>query len=151
MIKFVKNLETDIVYPATKILLKEAERPGSVLAPCDEQGNKIGGRDSETGQANDLAAELERLKARYGELEAELEMYKREASPPEDPTPTSITLAPNRMDELVRAIGELERDNPDHFTRQGVPRVEVLEAFAQIPEISASERDEAWDRFNSGD
>lgn len=46
-------------------------------------------------------------------------------------------------DNLVRAIGMLDENDPTHFTRSGAPRVEALSEFFG-EEVSGQERDDAW-------
>lgn len=49
---------------------------------------------------------------------------------------------------LIIAIGELEPGNPDHFTKDGKPRTDALEAvLGDAAEVSASDRDAAWVGF----
>ena len=47
---------------------------------------------------------------------------------------------------IVEAIGAL---TDEEFTESGLPRVEVLEVKTELVEISAEERNEAWERFQA--
>lgn len=51
------------------------------------------------------------------------------------------------LDYLVQACGELDRDQKDHWTKDGRPQVAALEALTGI-DINAAQRDQAWDAFN---
>ena len=55
----------------------------------------------------------------------------------------------DRLAVAVRAIGKLEVGNPDHWTKDGKPQVEALEAASGIKDISAAERDEAWTDYRA--
>ena len=48
------------------------------------------------------------------------------------------------IDLILDVIGDLDTDNPDHFTADEKPRVEILEELTGR-NISTDERDEAWD------
>ncbi len=56
-----------------------------------------------------------------------------------------------RLEMLVTAIGELDPDkeNKEHWTRGGAPQIPALEALLKVTDISASERDEAYDLYLS--
>lgn len=148
--EYMKNIDTGRVFPSTPILKAEAARYGR-LVPCDENGIS-----APVDPGNDLEKENARLKKRIIELEAELARYQ---TPDKVEVPEEVKLAPedvkpeepNKMQAMVDAIGQLEEGNPDHWVKSGAragkPRVEALEAFAQIPEISAEEADEAWKRY----
>lgn len=49
-------------------------------------------------------------------------------------------------DPLVLAIMQLDPENPDHYTKDGVPKVEVLQALAGR-DVSAAERDAAFAKY----
>lgn len=53
--------------------------------------------------------------------------------------------AVNEADEIVAAIGQLNPENPDHWTKAGKPDVAALEAILDR-DISADDRDAAWQR-----
>ena len=63
---------------------------------------------------------------------------------------TDSTLEEIRTHAIMVAISKLEKDNSEHFTSEGVPRVEVLEANTGIVSITADERTAAFDMFNDG-
>ena len=44
---------------------------------------------------------------------------------------------------ILDAIKELDRDNPEHFTQQGIPRVGAIEGVMG-EDVEAHERDKAW-------
>jgi len=48
---------------------------------------------------------------------------------------------------LLAAIGTLLPDNPDHWTKKGKPEVRALESLSALADVSAAERDAAWDAF----
>lgn len=58
-----------------------------------------------------------------------------------------IDAAMDRAAHLLIAIGKLEPGNPDHFTKDGKPRTDALEAALGGDEVSASDRDAAWEDF----
>ncbi len=51
-----------------------------------------------------------------------------------------------RIDQIVEVVGAL---TDEEFTESGLPRVEVLEVKTELVEISAEERNEAWERFQA--
>ena len=59
----------------------------------------------------------------------------------------SIPVGGDRMTAIKEAIGKLEAGNPDHFTEagKGKPKVEVIEFRSGLMEVSAAERDAAWE------
>ena len=63
---------------------------------------------------------------------------------------TESTLEEIRQHAVMIAISKLEKGNEEHFTGEGVPRVEVLEANTGIVNINADERNDAFEMFNSG-
>ncbi len=56
-----------------------------------------------------------------------------------------------RLDMLVTAIGELDpnQENDENWTKSGKPQVSALEALLGVTDISAAERDEAYDLYLS--
>ena len=48
-----------------------------------------------------------------------------------------------RHHQIMAAIGELDKTNPDHWTREGLPQVVAIEAKLGH-NITAAERDAAW-------
>ena len=53
------------------------------------------------------------------------------------------------MDETahgVIAIGKLDRENPEHFTKSGVPRTDALEAILDRA-VSSDQRDAWWEDY----
>ncbi len=53
------------------------------------------------------------------------------------------------MDETAHgmlAIGELDPENPEHFTKSGVPRTDALEAILKRP-VSSDQRDAWWEDY----
>ena len=59
------------------------------------------------------------------------------------------TAAQDRKARIIAAIGELDPDNPEHFTKGGKPEVKALEAILGF-DITAAERDAAWAAFQEG-
>tara|TARA_E500000318_G_scaffold46673_6_gene44009 strand:+ start:290 stop:676 length:387 start_codon:yes stop_codon:yes gene_type:complete len=47
-------------------------------------------------------------------------------------------------EEIVQAIQQLDKENPDQFTKGGKPEVKVIEEILGGRQISAKERDSAW-------
>ena len=52
----------------------------------------------------------------------------------------------DRDDAIRKAINGLEDGNQAHWTRSGKPDVNALRSATGIEDISAAERDEAWER-----
>ncbi len=48
---------------------------------------------------------------------------------------------------LLKAVGELDPDNQDHFTNDGKPEINALKKIAGIKKLSAGERDDLWEMF----
>lgn len=51
------------------------------------------------------------------------------------------------IEDIMKAIGQLGRENPDHFTGKGDPKVTAISEILGV-DITASQRDEAWDRLD---
>lgn len=68
-----------------------------------------------------------------------------------DPAPAGGTgQAPqDRMGRIVRACADLSPLSPEHWTKDGRPTVEALEAAAKLPTVAAAERDAAWTAFRA--
>ena len=69
----------------------------------------------------------------------------------------SITVTPvadpeaapqGRAERLQAGIARLNRDDPAHWTKSGKPEVGALRAAARLGDISAAERDAAWEAFD---
>jgi len=58
-----------------------------------------------------------------------------------------ITLDEIKLQSLVTAISNLEEGNEEHFTGDGAPRVEVLEANTGYVSVTADERNAAFEIF----
>lgn len=54
-----------------------------------------------------------------------------------------------REQAIAEAIGQLDPENPDHFTKGGKPEVAAVEAITGF-DISAKERDQVWERQKQG-
>lgn len=52
------------------------------------------------------------------------------------------------MDDIVNAIGDLDDDEPEHWTKSGKPDASVLSKLLDHP-VSAAERDEAWEKYQA--
>lgn len=66
----------------------------------------------------------------------------------EDPkTRAKIGVAAGRRSQLIAAAAVLDPDNPDHFTRSGKPEIRALEAASGMTDVSAAERDAAWEDY----
>ncbi len=50
----------------------------------------------------------------------------------------------DRRSAILAAIAGLEPGNPDHWTRSGKPEIRALAAASGLTDITASERDAAW-------
>jgi len=61
-----------------------------------------------------------------------------------------VAFSPVREDAIIQAIEALDRDNEEHFTKEGIPRVEAIEGLLNY-EVSASERTAAWDTIQEGE
>ena len=57
--------------------------------------------------------------------------------------------AESREARLLAAIGDLEADNADHWTKKGKPEIRALEALAGLHDVSAKERDAVWDAYRT--
>ena len=55
-----------------------------------------------------------------------------------DGSESTVTLA-----EIVEAIGQLDKANPSHFTKSGMPQVKAIEELLGGRQITAGERDAA--------
>lgn len=53
----------------------------------------------------------------------------------------------DRQSQMIAAIAVLDPDNPDHFTKSGKPEIKALENAAGLDDISAADRDAAWDEY----
>lgn len=53
-----------------------------------------------------------------------------------------------RLGEIASAIKQLDPTNPTHFTQEGIPRVQAIEAVFG-DDITAEERNAAWDALNA--
>lgn len=68
----------------------------------------------------------------------------RESLDPPEPEPAAPTDPDERLAAIKEAIGQLDPENPEHFTKGGDPKVEAIEAILGY-NISAGERDEVWE------
>ena len=64
----------------------------------------------------------------------------------EDSTGSPKAQPLDRMGEIVKAISELDPDDPDQWTAKGKPRVEDLEDLLGY-DITEAERNEAWEIY----
>lgn len=72
-----------------------------------------------------------------------------EAKPPPK-APSPFPFNNDREAAVVQAINMLNRKDEDHFTKQGVPRVEAISQLLGY-EISAEERTKAWEFIQEGE
>lgn len=63
--------------------------------------------------------------------------------PAPDPDPDSGE-AGNRIRTLADAIGRLDRDDADAWTKSGAPDISALAREAGLEDVTAAERDDAW-------
>jgi len=63
-------------------------------------------------------------------------------------TPTGNDEDPDIIDEIVQAIGMLDPESEDDWTKAGLPDVRALETSIG-KEITAAQRDEAWALFEA--
>ncbi|MCY4548127.1 MAG: hypothetical protein OXC28_07155 [Defluviicoccus sp.] len=52
-----------------------------------------------------------------------------------------------RQTALIAAIDELDPDNREHFTAAGKPKTDALEEAAGLRDVTAAERDAAWEEY----
>lgn len=52
--------------------------------------------------------------------------------------------AGNRVSTLAAAIGRLDRDDVDAWTKSGAPDIPALAREAGLEDVTAAERDDAW-------
>ncbi|MCR9487228.1 HI1506-related protein [Vibrio alginolyticus] len=88
----------------------------------------------------------QRLKVSVIESE-ELEESNKAGSGNSDSGPVDGGLLPG---SLVEAIQRLDPSNTEHFTTSGKPTTEALSELMQT-KVSAAERDEAWETFQTSD
>ena len=50
-----------------------------------------------------------------------------------------------RTDIILKAMDGLDKENPDHFTVSGKPEVRVLREITGFDDLTASDRDVAWE------
>jgi hypothetical protein len=91
-------------------------------------------------EMNKLVIENQELNDRVAELEG------RE-KPPEQPPPVVDNLSAKEREKLLvaKTVEMIKNADPVDFTGSGRPRVERLEAFSGIAEITAEERDTAFE------
>lgn len=61
--------------------------------------------------------------------------------------PIGIDESKNRIDQICDAIEKLDPDNSEQWTNSGKPQVREVEAILGF-DISAAERDQAWEQFD---
>ena len=90
-----------------------------------------------------LVAENQQLLDSVADLEEQLGIDPAEK---EEEKPAPVDLSPeDRMKLLVESVEEMiEDDDPLNFTSAGMPRVERLEDFSGLSDVSAEERNEAY-------
>ena len=55
----------------------------------------------------------------------------------------------DRQEKLIAAIDGLEKGNEAHWTQSGVPQVSALEAATGLADVTAAERDAAWEEYQA--
>lgn len=70
-------------------------------------------------------------------------------SPTETPTEVPTEAPTDAPESIFEAIGQLDPENPEHFTKSGKPEVKALEAILGCP-VTAKERDSAWVFYQDG-
>lgn len=166
MSRYLLKRGSDRVLPWTKRL---ASRPD--MLECDAEGNI---HQAAFGSKEDQSEAIAHLKAENSKLDAENEALRKVIQdrddtiqdlnarlgsmgvgiqapsggdiPPsqntdEPPKPTPVA---DGLDKVVEAIAMLEPDNKEHFTTQGLPRVEALEELLDM-DIDMETRDQAWE------
>jgi hypothetical protein len=61
-----------------------------------------------------------------------------------------IAFSVNRDEAIVQAILRLDRDSEEHFTKEGVPRVEAIEGLLNY-DVTAAERTAGWDTIQEAE
>ncbi|MCF8491363.1 MAG: hypothetical protein K9H18_19530 [Rhodospirillum sp.] len=81
--------------------------------------------------------------------EAQLDALLAEAGKPGGTLFVEVVEKDDRPpDDLIAAIGKLDRANPAHFTKGGKPETKALEDVVER-QVTATERDAAWDAFQA--
>ncbi len=110
---------------------------------------EVGGIAHATGQSSQLqpfsaplAAAIDALRtAETGEIRA---FFKAVGEDPE--LQERIEHAMDETAQAFIAIGNLDPDNPEHFTQSGAPRTDTLEALLDRP-VSSDQRDAWWEDY----
>ena len=55
----------------------------------------------------------------------------------------------DRQEKLIAAIAGLEEGNEAHWTESGAPKVSALEAATGLADVTAAERDAAWEEYRA--
>ena len=77
----------------------------------------------------------------------EIAGFLRQASEDKEITAKLRRYASDRRDALLSAISGLEEGNEAHWTKSGEPEVRALKAATGFGDITAAERDDAWQAF----
>lgn len=125
--------------------LVEAQR-----ALADERAVREAAEKAKT----DAEAKLETLRSDHAEAVRERDEAKEKAAAAqakadEATQKLEAAQAPDRMSRIKAAIGTLDRADKNLWTGAGIPRVEVIEAAVGF-NISAAERNEAWEELSGG-
>lgn len=73
------------------------------------------------------------------------ELEEETSDPGEESGPAAVvSFSPDPQEAIVQAINMLDRDNKDHFTDTGMPRVEAISGLLGYT-ITAQQRTVAWD------
>lgn len=130
------------------LAVKRAEKAEAALA--DERAARQAAEKAKT----DAEAKLEELRSDHAKVVGERDAAREEAkaaqaAAEEAKQKLEATQAPDRMARIREAIGGLDRDDSALWTGAGIPKVEAIETVVGF-NISAAERDAAWEALSAG-
>ncbi|WP_321276925.1 HI1506-related protein [Thiomicrorhabdus indica] len=87
------------------------------------------------GEALDVEVSDKQLEALQKEPKLNVRLFKQDQSPADG--------ADDDSRSIFEAIGQLDPENPEHFTKSGKPELKALRALFGI-ELTAEQRDQVW-------